>query len=338
MTFNRLIRQLFLVLSGFLCVCSAGAQTQQDFDQCVLELVGNAAPEVTVAEIRETCRAAHEPLQTEPVIPEPEVTASAIDRRLAMEGATQVVPFVITPHKPNYIITSYNFDDYEESLFEEQFNEDVSFKNAEVDFQVSFKFPVVRNLFTRRANMYVAYTNRSFWQLFADNDSSPFRETNHEPEVWLSLINNWDVLGLKNRLINVGLNHQSNGRGGVLSRSWNRVYANFVFERNNFYFGVKPWYRLQEDSDEDDNSDIEDYMGYFEFQGVYNRNKNNIGLFFRNQLKDDYRGAVQLDWSFPLYNQARGYVQYFYGYGESLIDYDNKVNKLGVGIKLSDWL
>jgi phospholipase A1 len=71
---------------------------------------------------------------------------------------------------------------------------------------------------------------------------------------------------------------------------------------------------------------------------VYNRNKQNIGLFFRNTLKEGYRGALQLDWGFPVHGQLRGYVQYFYGYGESLIDYNHKVNKLGIGFKLTDWL
>jgi phospholipase A1 len=146
------------------------------------------------------------------------------------------------------------------------------------------------------------------------------------------------MFGLTNRLIQAGFVHQSNGRSGEVSRSWNRVYANMIFERGNFYFGLKPWLRIQEDSEDDDNPDIEDYLGYFEFQGIYNRNKSNYGLFFRNTLKDGYRGAVQLDWGFPVHDHLRGYVQYFYGYGESLIDYNNKVNKLGIGIKLTDWL
>ena len=304
-------------------------------------MIENSASDVTVGDIRETCTATEEPVApaatAEPAAV-PEVPKSAIDRRLAMEGATEIVPFVMTPHKPNYIIYTYNFKDYVNPRENPQPGEDEPDKHSEVNFQVSLKFPVWRNIFNTKTHMFAAYTNRSFWQVFDHNDSSPFRATDHEPELWLSHRTRWKLFGLTNRLIQAGVVHQSNGRSGELSRSWNRVYANMIFERGYFYFGLKPWLRIQEDRDDDDNPDIEDYLGYFEFQGIYNRNKNNVGLFFRNTLKDDYRGALQLDWSFPIHNHLRGYVQYFYGYGESLIDYNNKVNKLGVGIKLTDWL
>jgi len=333
-------RRQALWAAALLALGSAAARAQSpQFEQCVLGLIENAASDVTVGEIRETCReAAAAPAPAAPRLAEPQAPESAIDRRLALEGATAVVPFVVTPHKPNYIIYSYNFDDYDETPYEQEFNEDVSFKNSELDFQISFKFPVWRTIFNSNTHLFVGYTNRSFWQVFADKDSSPFRETNHEPEAWLSFRTRWHLLGLTGRLLQLGVSHQSNGRGGELSRSWNRVYASAIFESGNFYFGLKPWYRIQENRDEDDNRDIEDYMGYFEFQSIYKWRDNNFGALFRNQLKDDYRGAAELDWSFPVNKQLRGYVQYFYGYGESLVDYNNKVNKLGVGIKLTDWL
>ncbi len=333
---NIRISRLAGCLVSALCVSGARAQTDS-YRDCVLGLVESSAGEVTVREIRNTCQTT---LEAEGA-PEPVTEAvpeSAIDRRLAVEGATEIVPFVMTPHKPNYIIYTYNFKDYRDPRAARPFADTDSNKNSEVDFQVSFKFPVWRNMFNTKTHLFAAYTNRSFWQVFDHDDSSPFRETDHEPEMWLSHRTKWKLFGLTARLLQAGIVHQSNGRSADLSRSWNRVYANMILERGHFYFGLKPWLRIQEDRDDDDNPDIEDYLGYFEFQGVYNRNKNNIGLFFRNTLKEDYRGALQLDWSFPMHNHVRGYVQYFYGYGESLIDYNHKVNKLGVGIKLTDWL
>ena len=61
----------------------------------------------------------------------------------------------------------------------------------------------------------------------------------------------------------------------------------------------------------------------------------------RNNLESGFdRGALELGWSFPLwtYPYMKGYIQYFRGYGESLIDYDQRVNRIGIGISLTDWL
>jgi len=64
-------------------------------------------------------------------------------------------------------------------------------------------------------------------------------------------------------------------------------------------------------------------------------------MMLRNQLESGFEdGAVELSWSIPVFNYKplKGYIQYFYGYGESLIDYDRKVNRIGVGISITDWI
>ncbi|KKL45644.1 hypothetical protein LCGC14_2353530, partial [marine sediment metagenome] len=158
-----------------------------------------------------------------------------------------------------------------------------------------------------------------------------------EPEVFFSFRSKLDIPGFKDQVSSFGVNHQSNGRMEPLSRSWWRLFAKFVFERDKLVLFIKPWYRIPE-GDEDDNPDIQNYLGYGEIGGAYYLNKHVLSFMVRNNLQSDNHGAVQLDWSFPLQNRVNGYIQYFYGYGESLVDYDHKVQRIGLGILLANWL
>jgi len=339
--------KMITLLITLACLCGAPWSPAADdpeidieaFNRCLLEKIKDAGPEDTVGEIRETCLlevqgVTEAPAATTPPTGTPD-EVSPLDERIEGIKATQELDYVITPYKPNYLMVGYN-PDPNTAPFEEAFpGEDIDFKSAEVKFQISFMFPVVHNIFKDNGSIYVAYTNRSFWQLFEDDLSSPFRETNHEPEIWLQFANNKKVLGLTNKLMTFGFNHQSNGRNDPISRSWNRLFANFIFEKGKFAFGIKPWIIV---GDKIGNEDIQDYMGNFEFRGVYRVNRHTIGLMLRNNLQSGFsKGTFQVDWSFPVYHRVRGYAQYFNGYGESLIDYNVHNNTIGVGLAFTDY-
>ena len=260
---------------------------------------------------------------------------SAIDRRIASEIDSLNNAFSITPHRPTYILPfAYNLRPNNQPFA----GESAELDRVEIKFQVSLKSVVWKGVFGDRGQLSLAYTQQSYWQAYNNDNSSPFRETNHEPEVMLSFFTDTSIFGLRNRILTIGLNHQSNGRAEELSRSWNRIYAQFIFERGDYYLSFKPWIRLNEDFEDDDNPDIEDYYGNFEIHALYYKNKYEVGLTLRNNLSADNRGAVQLDWSYPINEQFQGYIQLFSGYGESLIDYNAYVNRIGFGFSLVNWL
>lgn len=269
--------------------------------------------------------------KTEPTQPE-DKQISALEKRIAYEKKLLDNPFAIIPHKPNYLLpVTYNFSPNTEPY-------DSEIDNLEVKFQLSIKVALLKEIYKNNGYLFIAYTQQSYWQAYNTENSSPFRETNHEPELILTFLNDYEIFGLKNRVISFGFSHQSNGRSGSLSRSWNRVYASFIFERGNFYLNIKPWYRLPEDKNKDDNRYIEDYLGHGEINACYVLGKHTVGLMLRNNLRSHNKWGVQTDWAFPLVGTVKGYVQYFRGYGENLIDYNHSNHRIGVGVILTNWL
>ena len=308
-----------------------------DLSECMTKTMQQVNDNMTIGELRLQCE---KQLHDGIYVPENK-KSDIVSERIRGDKEHVLQPFTLMAHKPNYIlIGAYNSVGYDPSVYQEQFNDpSIEVDDTEAQFQVSVKVPLAINLFDRM-DIYAAYTNHSFWQVYNDS-SAPFRETNHEPEAWLQFNTDWELWGFKNSANLLGIVHQSNGRGGVLSRSWNRIFAKFIVERGNFLFAVNPWYRIPEDDIDDDNPDINDFLGHYELRAAYKWNEHVFNVMSRNNLESGFeKGAVEITWSFPLwdYPYLKGYVQYFTGYGESLIDYDKYVSKIGFGFAITDWL
>ena len=211
--------------------------------------------------------------------------------------------------------------------------------STEMKYQLSLKTKAFENIFGNNGDLWVGYTQSSRWQMYNSDESRPFRETNYEPEASLMFRTNYEMFGLNGRLLGLTFNHQSNGRSDPWSRSWNRVMVNVGFERENFAMIVRPWFRISENAEDDNNPDIENYIGRGDLTAFYRYKDQDFSLMLRHSLKggDDSRGAAQFDWNFPISGRVRGKFHLFHGYVESLIDYNHKATYVGLGVSLLDW-
>jgi phospholipase A1/A2 len=264
---------------------------------------------------------------------------AALKERIQQEEQVAASRFSILPHRTNYLLPlTYNTSP-NRKVYANAPGGPENLDNLEVKYQISLKSPIWDHIFGDNGTLYVAYTQLAFWQAYNSEASSPFREINFEPEIFLAYRTGYHFHGITSQAVTLGLDHQSNGRSNPLSRSWNRVVANLLFSVGDTYVNLRPWYRIPERANNDDNPDIEDFLGYGELFVLRKVGANSLALMLRNNLQPGRnRGAVQVDWSFPLGKKFKGYVQYFNGYGESLVEYNHASNRLGVGVMLTDWL
>ncbi|MFA7665121.1 MAG: phospholipase A [Burkholderiaceae bacterium] len=338
-------------------VSSGNPETSGHYERCLLEQLAEADPGLTVGALRAACREADVggPVvsadlgQPVALLPEsgqpvaPELPAGPAERRIASEARLWSERFALLPHRPNYLLPVT----YSEAIPGSS-GASERFQRTEVKFQVSFKFALLPPLFEDRAGLFFAYTGQAWWQAYNNAQSAPFREYSHEPEVFLAMRPGLPrIAGWTPRLATVGFNHQSNGRRGESSRSWNRLFAELVLDRpDGLWLAVRPWWRIPESarsdpgsSRGDDNPEIERYAGDFELRLGRELGRSHWTLSARRGLRSAGKGSVQLDWSRPtgFSPQLRWHVQYFDGYGESLLDYRRRVQRIGLGVMLNDW-
>jgi outer membrane phospholipase A len=210
---------------------------------------------------------------------------------------------------------------------------------SNVKFQLSFKYQFFDegNWLT---HFYLSYTQTSLWDL--DEDSSPFNDSSYKPRFFFGYdfitpteAQAWG-LGLE-----VGFAHESNGKSGAESRAINAGYArptvSYRFSRDHRIYMAPMVYFA---ADINENPDIFDYRGQVDWLIGYgngyvdgtNDHRNpglNIWATFRDGDKSGY-DSIEGNVALPFYwvdKDWRGWLllQYFEGYGETLIDYNQKL-------------
>jgi len=262
--------------------------------------------------------------------------ASLIDA--AWEFDPKSSAHVVRLYEPNYFLLARYSDNVNTAPFSsvlQAAGEPEQIDDTEAKFQISLK----ARLWTtddRRWGAWFAYTQQSHWQIYSAATSRPFRETNYMPELFMSYRPGLEYGGFHWRLLNFGLTHQSNGRSGTLSRGWNRLFAEFGVERDKLVLTARAWYRIKESADQEDNPDITDYYGYGSLSATYKWRDQSFSLMGRGNFSTG-KGAFQATWmSHELLGPLRAYVQFFSGYGESLIDYNWNQKTIGAGIAFND--
>jgi outer membrane phospholipase A len=216
-------------------------------------------------------------------------------------------------------------------------------------FQISFRYrlfdnhgPLARQL-PLIDDLYLSFSQTSLWDL--GELSKPFTDSSYRPRLFYA---NYDLARLFDGQLKVGVEsgvgHESNGKEGDASRSYNMLYV-----RPTFVIGDPEGLRayvaplIHNYIAESDNPDIDDYRGYGDWLfGIGSKGGLDFWATLRKGTRSDY-GSIELNASYPLSKLSRGdltgwlMLQYFSGYGESLLDYNRKLDsqlRLGISIAL----
>ncbi|EXI88973.1 MAG: putative phospholipase A1 precursor [Candidatus Accumulibacter sp. BA-94] len=204
--------------------------------------------------------------------------------------------------------------------------------DANAQIQLSFKLrlyePADKNSRRFLDNLYFAYTQTAFWDLTAD--SKPFLDTNYMPSFFYYVPNtDWRVGG--NAVgIAAGYEHESNGKDGEESRSIDILFVRPYFsfgDTSDFHWTFSP--KLYAYIEKNENPDIQKYRGYGDFRFTYGKNDDWQTAWILRKGTKSSAFSSDLQFTYPLNKflpGLSGYLmaQYFTGYGESLINYNQR--------------
>ncbi|MDL2355919.1 MAG: phospholipase A [Pseudomonadota bacterium] len=261
----------------------------------------------------------------------PDTPISRMSQEWELNDAAKRGRYVVHQLSDNYLLLANQSNATNDRPFRAYLPDGYKSKHAELTYQLSFKAKLLEGVGSTPIDIWAGYTQQSFWQAYARDESSPFRETNYQPEVIAVLPINKQIGNVNVRFASLGVVHQSNGQSATLSRSWNRFYGQLGLESGNLGVTARVWKRLDNAKSNNDNPDITDFLGHGDVRITYRDKGYEYSALVRRNF-DTNHGAIQAGVAFPLAVNLKGYAQLFAGYGQSLIDYNYSQKSLGIGV------
>jgi phospholipase A1 len=208
--------------------------------------------------------------------------------------------------------------------------ERITRENTNVKFQISIAQKLTKSVLPFGTYLYLFYSQKCFWNVL--EESLPMTDLNFNPGIGLA-----KPLFVKNRFIgkvSLILEHESNGRDGDESRSWNKISlaANVMIDPHIMVHG-KVWIPI---IDGQNNKDILDYCGLYQTGiQVFNDNHRFTGsviLTKRRGWNLNYNTTVELAYRLWKKDNQYLFLQYYNGYGEGLLEYNKFHSQLRIGI------
>ena len=201
-------------------------------------------------------------------------------------------------------------------------------RNTNVKFQISISQRLTRAALPWGTYLYLFYTQKVFWNVL--QNSMPMTDLNFNPGIGLT-----KPFFVKNRYIGkltFIIEHESNGRDSIDSRSWNRVaLAGNVMVTNNLMVHAKLWAPIVDGMN---NKDIVRYCGFFQtgFQLVSNNRRFSGGITITPRKNFSFNTEVDLSYRILRKDNQFLFLQYYNGRGEGLLEYNKFHSSLRVGI------
>lgn len=183
------------------------------------------------------------------------------------------------------------------------------------------------------------YTQIVFWELA--KKSSPFKDSTYNPELFYRL----QPPGEKWNALDFGLvEHHSNGKDGIESRSYDQSYLRAIYAREGkgwtsaYALKLKVLYNLDKP-----NKDITEYVGPLDFDvrfvhlldALLDQSELILSVRPGGHLPTAFeKGGYQLAINYSnnwLNINPTLYLQIYYGYAETLLNYNKKVSAVRLG-------
>ena len=202
--------------------------------------------------------------------------------------------------------------------------------NSDVKFQISIAQRLTKATLPWHTYIYLFFSQKVMWNVF--EPSMPMRDLNFNPGIGWS-----KPFFIKNRYVGkltLILEHESNGRDSIQSRSWNKIslsgsvlVSDFLMVHSKFWIPIV---------DSGNNRDILKYSGIWQsgFEVSLKDRKFILGATFVKRRGWNLNFNTILEFSWRIYKKSNQYLffQYYNGYGENLLDYNQFHSRLRAGI------